>query len=127
VPCVGDCNGDGQVTVNELIQMVNIALGAANVTACIAGDANGDGSITVNEIVAGVNNALGGCAPSPAEQGCLNSGGTVASAMCCASSGDFPDTCAVGACGCAPDASHAVRVCTCGAENCFNGSGCVRP
>jgi len=59
--CVGDCNGDGQVTVNELIQMVNIALGNAAVSTCTAGDANGDGEITVNEIVAGVNNALNGC------------------------------------------------------------------
>jgi hypothetical protein len=62
-PCVGDCNGDHQVTVNELIQMVNIALGTADVSTCLAGDANGDGEITVNEIVAGVNNALNGCTP----------------------------------------------------------------
>jgi hypothetical protein len=59
--CVGDCNGDHQVTVNELIQIVNIALGTARVSACPAGDANGDGQVTVNEIVAGVNNALNGC------------------------------------------------------------------
>jgi len=59
--CVGDCSGDGTVTVNELIQMVNIALGNAPVAACSAGDANGDGAITVNEIVAGVNSALNGC------------------------------------------------------------------
>jgi hypothetical protein len=59
--CVGDCNGDGEVTVNELITMVNIALGNANVSTCTAGDANGDGEITINEIIAGVNNALNGC------------------------------------------------------------------
>jgi len=59
--CVGDCNGEGQVTVNELIQMVNIALGNADVSTCLAGDANGDGEITINEIIAGVNNALNGC------------------------------------------------------------------
>jgi len=59
--CVGDCNHDGQVTVNELIQMVNIALGTADVSMCLAGDANADGEITVNEIVAAVNNALNGC------------------------------------------------------------------
>jgi len=49
------------VTVNELIQMANIALGSAAVSTCTAGDANSDGMITVNEIVAGVNNALNGC------------------------------------------------------------------
>jgi hypothetical protein len=59
--CIGDCNGDRQVTVNELIQMVNIALGNAEVSTCLAGDPNGDGDIAVNEIVAGVNNALNGC------------------------------------------------------------------
>jgi len=59
--CVGNCNGDGEVTVNELITMVNIALGTANVTACTAGDANGDGAITINEIITGVNNGLNGC------------------------------------------------------------------
>jgi len=59
--CSGDCDGSGDVTVNELITMVNIALGTANVTACTAGDANGDGEIAVNAIVAGVNSALNGC------------------------------------------------------------------
>jgi hypothetical protein len=60
-PCAGDCDGSGDVTVNELITMVNIALGTAQVAACTAGDANGDGTITINEIIAGVNNALNGC------------------------------------------------------------------
>jgi hypothetical protein len=60
-PCVGDCNGSGEVTVNELITMVNIALGNSPVSACAAGDADGDGEITINEIIAAVNNALNGC------------------------------------------------------------------
>lgn len=59
--CGGDCNGDGEVTVNELITMVNIALGNANVSTCLAGDADGSGEITINEIIAAVNNALNGC------------------------------------------------------------------
>jgi hypothetical protein len=62
--CTGDCKGDGQVTVDELLTMVNIALGTAAITACPAGDAGGDGQITVNEIVAAVGNALSGC-PGP--------------------------------------------------------------
>jgi hypothetical protein len=61
VACVGDCNGDGQVTINELLTMVNGALGAAPVAACAAGDASADGEITVDEILTGVNNALKGC------------------------------------------------------------------
>jgi hypothetical protein len=49
------------VTVDELIKGVNIALGNANVSTCLAGDANSDGEITINEIIAGVGNALNGC------------------------------------------------------------------
>jgi len=59
--CVGDCNGDGSVTVDEIVTMVNIALGEANVSTCLAGDPSGDGSITVDEILQAVNNALIGC------------------------------------------------------------------
>lgn len=59
--CVGDCNNDGEVTVDELVTMVNIALGTIHVSTCQAGDANHDAEITVDEIIAGVNNALMGC------------------------------------------------------------------
>ncbi len=59
--CIGDCNSDRTVTVDEIITMVNIALGNAQVTDCEAGDANLDGQITVDEIVTAVNNALNGC------------------------------------------------------------------
>jgi predicted outer membrane repeat protein len=59
-PCVGDCNANGQVTVDEILTMVNIALGNT-VTACDAGDANHDAQITVDEILTAVNNALNGC------------------------------------------------------------------
>ncbi|GIW45409.1 MAG: hypothetical protein KatS3mg077_2691 [Candidatus Binatia bacterium] len=59
--CQGDCNGDGVVTVEELVQMVNIALGSTGVTNCSAGDANRDGEITIEEVVAAVNRALNGC------------------------------------------------------------------
>jgi hypothetical protein len=62
--CVGDCNRDGMVTVTELITLVNIALGNADVSACPAGDANGDRMITVAEIVAAVVDALNGCPQS---------------------------------------------------------------
>ena len=61
VACVGDCNGDGEVTVDELLTMVNIALGTADVSTCTAGDANRDGQVTIDEILAAVNAALTGC------------------------------------------------------------------
>lgn len=60
-PCVGDCKDDGEVTVDDLIIMVNIANGAAPVADCLAGDANGDGMITIDDIIIAVTNALNGC------------------------------------------------------------------
>ena len=61
IACVGDCNHSTEVTIEELITLVNIALGSSPISACLAGNANGDGEITVNEIIAAVNNALNGC------------------------------------------------------------------
>src|SRR5215470_16498466 len=59
--CVGDCSADSQVTVDEILTMVNIALGNAAVADCMAGDNNQDGQITVDEIVTALDNALNGC------------------------------------------------------------------
>jgi hypothetical protein len=47
--------------VDELLVMVNIALGNAPVSDCEVGDTGGDGQITVDEILRAVNNALNGC------------------------------------------------------------------
>lgn len=59
--CVGDCDGDSQVTINELLLMVNAALGNVPASACVAGDDTHDGAITIDEILKAVNNALSGC------------------------------------------------------------------
>ena len=65
--CVGDCNGDGQVTVDDLIRMVNIALDLAPICpneasgGCLAGDADCDCQITVDDIIRGVQNLLQEC------------------------------------------------------------------
>jgi hypothetical protein len=55
---VGDCNGDGRVTINELIMMVNIALGNAPLSGCPAGDANADGAIAIDDLIRAVNTVL---------------------------------------------------------------------
>jgi hypothetical protein len=62
IGCSGDCNGDGRVTVDELVRMVNVALGNTGVRACLAGDKDRNGAIAVNEVITAVNNALAGCA-----------------------------------------------------------------
>lgn len=59
--CVGDCDGDGNVAVNELISGVNIALGSAPVESCASFDTDGGGEVTVHELVSAVNAALNGC------------------------------------------------------------------
>jgi len=66
-PCVGDCNGNAEVTVNELIVGVNIALETLPVEECAALDVNDDGAVTVNELVQGVNNALQDCGGGAAD------------------------------------------------------------
>jgi len=59
--CVGDCNGDNEVTIDELMAMVAIALGEIPVEDCLAGDRDGDGTITIDEIVAAIDAALFDC------------------------------------------------------------------
>lgn len=59
------------------------------------------------------------------EPGCINSGGSVSTAMCCKSVDDFPNTCLIGACGCSPENSHQVKICNCEIDRCFNGSECI--
>ncbi len=59
--CAGDCNGDGVVSINELITAVNIALGSRDIEDCRNADGNGDDAIAINELVRAVNSALSGC------------------------------------------------------------------
>ena len=65
LPCVGDCNDDGAVAVNELITGVNINLGNRPAADCTAFDTNDDGMVAVNELIQGVNANLQGCVSAP--------------------------------------------------------------
>ncbi len=60
--CSGDCSGDGQVSVDELVLGVNIALGNTSLGQCQSFDSDGDGEVAINELIAAVNSALNGCA-----------------------------------------------------------------
>lgn len=60
--CVGDCHANGTVTVDDLLTMINIALGDVNVSTCLPGDADNNKTITIDEILTAVHNALAGCA-----------------------------------------------------------------
>lgn len=59
--CVGDCDADTFVRVNEVVIGVNIALDRAELGECSVLDVNQSGSVEVNELIRAVNNLLGGC------------------------------------------------------------------
>lgn len=60
--CAGDCDDGGDVTVNEIVTLVNIALERAPMSMCPIGNTDGNQQITINEILTAVNRALAGCA-----------------------------------------------------------------
>ncbi len=59
--CPGDCDGDGSVSIDELVTGVGIALGDHSVGICPAFDRNMNGLVTIDEIVAATRRALSGC------------------------------------------------------------------
>lgn len=65
--CAGDCDGNGVVTVAELIAGVASVLGGSR--PCAALDRDGDGVAIVGEMIAAVSALLAGCpaAPTPTE------------------------------------------------------------
>ncbi len=66
--CLGDCNGDGRVAVNELVIGVNVALQRAEISTCEAFD-DGSGEVGIAVLIGAVLNALEGCGaatPTPA-------------------------------------------------------------
>jgi uncharacterized Zn-binding protein involved in type VI secretion len=67
VACFGDCDSDGAVTIDELITLVNVALGSATLNACpgTADDPCYDLPIFVDCVIKAVNNALFGCPGTP--------------------------------------------------------------
>ncbi len=58
--CAGDCDGNGEVTIDEILRAVALALGL-HAESCGAADGNGDGEITIEEIVKAVQMALLAC------------------------------------------------------------------
>jgi hypothetical protein len=51
----------GNVTVDDLVRVINIALGQAVLSSCDRADVNRDGLITIDELLKSVNAALNGC------------------------------------------------------------------
>lgn len=59
--CVGDCDRSAAVAINEVVLLVNVALGNTPLSHCSLGDANSDGRVTIEELVRAVSAALTGC------------------------------------------------------------------
>jgi hypothetical protein len=64
--CVGDCNADGQVTIEELVQTTGLTVrggkaGGEGPIGCAAADQDESGTITVDELLAAIGSALSGC------------------------------------------------------------------
>jgi len=59
--CPGDCDGNREVTIDELVLAVRIALEEATLGLCPSVDDDGDGRVTIDELVLALNMALSGC------------------------------------------------------------------
>jgi hypothetical protein len=71
--CVGDCDLSAEVALDEILAIVNEALGNTAESACSLADANSDGQIDIAELLLAVNNALYGCQmplPTPTPTPC---------------------------------------------------------
>ncbi|MGH7788341.1 MAG: hypothetical protein ACRERC_15840 [Candidatus Binatia bacterium] len=68
--CRGDCDGDGNVAIPELIRAVGLALDGAAPTTCAALDADANQRVSVAELIGAVGAALNGC-PAALAQGAM--------------------------------------------------------
>jgi hypothetical protein len=53
----GDCNGDGQTSIDEVQKAINQFLGIASVESCC--DLNGNGQVSIDEVQRMINAFLG--------------------------------------------------------------------
>lgn len=61
LPCAGDCDGNGEVTGNEITVAVRILAAQAALTECPAADADGDGDVYVTDVMRAVLSLGRGC------------------------------------------------------------------
>jgi hypothetical protein len=62
--CVGDCDGDGIVGVDENVIGIGIALGQIALSRCEEIDRNGDRRVGIDELVSSVDSSVNTCEPS---------------------------------------------------------------
>jgi hypothetical protein len=59
--CVGDCDQNESISVDELVRGVGIALGELPLSECPSFDWDANSTVNVDELITAVNNALLGC------------------------------------------------------------------
>lgn len=59
--CIGDCNEDRRIQVDEIVMLVGIAVEQGSFPRCTEGNASTEAMITVDELVSVIGNALSGC------------------------------------------------------------------
>jgi hypothetical protein len=59
--CSGDCDGNGEVDVGDLVRVLKIALGQSDLSSCSSADRDSDQRVSVAEAVSAVNHAIRGC------------------------------------------------------------------
>lgn len=57
---VADCDGDGNVSLDEVLRALTIALGRASLHVCPNADANGDGVVSIEELTLAVTRLMTG-------------------------------------------------------------------
>ena len=80
--CIGDCDRDGTVQVDELVRGVRIALGELPVGGCAQLDFDGDGRVAIDELVQAVVSAMGECVAFTRFQGTCGEPGTIGLVGC---------------------------------------------
>ncbi len=73
--CAGDCDGDGAVTLHEVMLGVRISMDmGVGLQHCMSADSNGDGAVTVLDSIAAAHSFQSGCAPLPGAPAAVTSG-----------------------------------------------------
>ena len=63
--CPGDCDGNADITVDELVRGIAIALGSQPIDDCRNLDRNNDGAVTIDELTRAVRTLFDGCELTP--------------------------------------------------------------
>jgi hypothetical protein len=61
IPCVADCNDNDEVSIDEVVRAINIALAPSLLSTCEQADPDGDGFPGIDELLRAVASSVAGC------------------------------------------------------------------